>query len=388
MVAVGKKLDDLDLRILDNLAALSPRNISKVARRLGIPPETLHKRLKRLSTHFYLKLNLNIYHTNLGLKKAVIFADATPGYEELLFNCLKTNDFWIYVSRCYGMFEGCLAIYTIPKENCSEFEAFVNELQQLNVAQNVEVCWSTCFQTVQSRLNWFDKNIGDWIFRWDEWLQELPNENTKLPNTLIDPKDFPVLADTMDVFILKELEKDATKELTQIAKMLGTSQQLVGYHFNNHIITRQLVEGFVVTFKQFDLEVSDMFFFILKFDSNEKLAKFANSLMDKPFAMGLGKVLGENRLIAYLYLPRREFRNFVKALSKLARSSFLESYYYVIQDLDKTSRETIPYQCFKDGKWIYDHNKYIRRLRNLIRKGEIEQEPSKTLQLNQQLPPS
>lgn len=367
-----KKLDELDLRILDNLAALSPRNISEVARKLGIPPETLHKRLKRLSSHFYLRLNINIYHTNIGLKKAVIFANATPGCEDLVFDCLKTNDFWIYVGRCYGMFEGCLAIYTIPKENCSKFEEFLSKLHELNVVRSVEVFWSTCFQTVQSRLKWFNNDIGDWIFRWNEWLEEIPRESTKLPYTLIDPKEFPVLADDVDLFILKELEKDATKELTQIAKMLGTSQQLVGYHFNKHIIPRGLVESFVVTFKQFDMDVSDMFFFILRFDSNKKLAKFANSIMDKPFALGMGKVLGQNCLIAYLYLPKREFRNFIEVLSKLARSGFLKAYDYVIQDLKKSARQTISYEHFRNGKWIYDHERHIKNLESLIRNAKTE----------------
>jgi DNA-binding Lrp family transcriptional regulator len=369
---VRKKIDDLDLRILDNLALIGPRNVSEVARKLGIPPETLHKRLKRLFTHFYLRLNINVYHTNLGLKKAVIFADATPGYEDLVFDCLRANDFWIYVSRYYGMFEGCLAMYTVPKENCSEFEKFISKLHEFNVVQDVKVFWSTCFQSVQSRLKWFDKEIGSWIFRWDEWLKEIPRESTKLPRTLVDPIDFPILADDLDIFILKELEKDATKDFTQIAKLFGTSQQLVGYHFNKHIIPRGLVESFVVTFKQFDIDVSDVFFFILRFDTDKKLAKFANSLMDKPFAVGLGKVLGQNCLIAYLYLPKREFRNFIEVLSKLARSGFLHSYNYVIQDLKKSVRQTISYEYFKNGRWIYEHEKHIRKLESLIKSAKTE----------------
>lgn len=366
-----KKLDSLDLRIIDNLAIHSPRNISRVARKLGIPSETLRKRLKRLSSHFYLRININVYHTNLGLKKAVVFVNAAPGYENLILDFLRSNDFWIYVSRCYGAFEGCLAIYTVPKENCSEFEKFISKLQELNIARNVRVFWSTCFQTVQSRRTWFNHDSKDWIFQWHEWLKEIPEESTNLPKTLVDPEDFPTMGDEIDLFILKELEKDATRELTKIAQMLGASQQLIGYHYNRHLISRGLIESYVVTFKQFDMKASDMFFFVLQFDGNDKLAKFANSLMDKPFVLGMGKVLGQESLIVYFYLPRREFRKLIEALSKLARSGFLQSYDYVIQDLEKASRETIPYQCFKDGKWIYDHDKYMGNLENLVRKVKI-----------------
>lgn len=372
VASMPRKCDLLDLRILDGLAAYGLRNISNVAKKLGIPEGTLRKRLKRLASHFYLRFHVNIYHTNLGLKKAVVLVDAVPGYEHIIFDCLKANDFWIYLSRCYGRFEGCFAIYTIPKHNCMQFEQFLKELQLCNVARNIEVFWSTCFQTVQSRCKWFDPDTRQWSFRWDEWIKEIPQENTKLPYTLIDPEDFPIWGDEIDLFILKELEKDATKKLTEIAKMLEKSQQLVGYHFKRHLIQKGLIESFEVTFTQFNLDVSDVFIFVFKFDSNLDLAKFANSLLDKPFVRGMGKVLGQNSLIAQIYLPRREFRKFIEALSKLARNGFLKYYDYIIQDLEKATRQTISYEYFKNGQWIYDHEKHIENLQKLVRNAKLK----------------
>lgn len=371
-LAMTKSIDSFDLTILDALSDYGTRNISYVARKLNIPCGTLRKRLKRLSSNFFLRFHITIYHTNLGLKKAVVFADAVAGYEDLVFECLKANDFWMYVNRCYGKFEGCLAIYTIPATYCGQFEKFIRELKGSNLVRNMEVFWSTCFQTVQSRSKWFDSNTRKWTFYWDEWINEISEESTKLPYTLVDPQDFPIMGDEIDLFILKELEKDATKDLTEIAKMLKTSQQRLGYHYDKHIIAKGLIESFQITFWQFGLEVSDVFFFIFKFDSNEKLAKFANSLKDKPFASGLGKVLWQNSLIAILYLPRREFRGFIEALSKLARLGYLQDYFYVIQDLNKTSRQTISYEYFKNGKWIYDHDKHIETLQNLVKKAKTE----------------
>lgn len=131
MIQMSKKINFKDLRILEGLAIYGPRNISKVARKLKMPGETLRKRLKRLSSKFFLRLHTNIYHTNLGLKKAVVFAEAVPGYEDLLFDCLKQNDFWIHASRCYGSFEGCVGVFTIPKDYCYEFEQFLKEMNSL-----------------------------------------------------------------------------------------------------------------------------------------------------------------------------------------------------------------------------------------------------------------
>jgi len=341
------ELDILDLRMIEGLGIHGPRNITNLAKRLNVPAETLRKRLRRIRPQVFLYAN--IYHTNLGLKKAVVHAQAFPGHEELPFEGLKMNDFWIYVNRCYGINEGSLGIYTIPKEHSMEFEDFVHKLKRLGVASDVRIFWSTCFQAVHDRCTWFDPKERKWVFKWNEWINEIPTRTTRLPYTLTDPKDFPVMADEIDVFILKELEKNPSVTLTKLAGMLGISQQLAGYHYQKHILARGLLESFDVADYRFDIKTSDVFYFFLTFDSLEKLARFACSLLDKPFVRGMGKVLGGNVLIVNIYLPKLEFRNFVESLSKLINMEFLQTYSYVIQDFRKAQRQTISYEYFKNG---------------------------------------
>jgi len=362
------KLDLIDVKIIEGLGEYGPRNIVEVAKKLGIPRGTLLSRIKRLSSLFYLRMHLSVYHTYLGLKKVVVFAKATPGCEELLFNCMKVNRFYIYLTRCYGMFEGCLGIYVIPQDKCAKFGKFIQEIEKLGVAQNMKLYWSTCFHTVNRTTNWFDGLSEKWTFLWDKWIKEISTEGKDLPYTLIDPDDFPIRADKTDLLILKELEKDATVDLKDIAKTIGTSLQNVHYHYKMHVLKKRLIETFQIGILPFDRTLSDMFFFVFKFGNYEKLAKFALSLLDKPFVGLVGKILGENGLVAQAYLPRLEFRNFVESLSKLARADYLQSYDYIIQDLrpGKWSRETIPYQFFRDRAWIYNHDEHLRSLRDLV----------------------
>jgi len=370
---MADNLNFQDLSILEGLGIYGPRNISEVARKLGMPTETLRKRLKRLPSRIFLRFHLSVYHTNLGLKKALIFAEAIPGCEDLLFSCLKANDFWIYVSRCYGMNEGCYGLYTIPKDHCSDFEYFAHQMEKLGTARNVQVFWSTCFQSVHSRTTWFDEQSRKWVFQWDKWIKEIPTRSTQLPYTLIDPKDWPIRGDELDVFILKEMEKNPQIDLTEIARMLGVSQEVVEYHYKKHALERGLIEGFSVLSYHFDMTISDTFVFILKFENIERLAKFATSLLDKPFVVGLGKILGENMIATVLYLPKPEFRKFVDALSKLVGMGLLQSYNYVVLDLRKVQRQTISYEYFKDRSWIYDHNKHIQNLKDLVEHAKLEQ---------------
>ena len=165
-----KKPDLLDFKILEALGRYGPRNITQVARKIGLPAETLRKRLKRIISQFFVRFHINIYHTNLGLKKAIVFAEATPGKEQLLFNCMKAHDFWLAIARCYGRFEGCTGVFTIPKDHSEEFIQFLKKITELGVAQNLQVLWSTCFQTVPFTCNWFDAPSETWAFQWDKWI--------------------------------------------------------------------------------------------------------------------------------------------------------------------------------------------------------------------------
>lgn len=365
---MSKSLDDLDVRILEGLAQVGPRNISALAKELGIPRGTVISRINRMSSSFYLRLLTTIYHTNLGMKKAVVFAKAKPGTEELLFNCLKANGFYIYLSRCYGMFEGCISIYVIPIEHTNEFEDFLEEVQKLGVAESIDLQWSTCFHTINLTSNWYDENTKTWVFHWKNWIEEIYSADTELPYTLKDPLEFPLKADETDVFVVKELEKDATVSLASIAKKIGTSLQNVRYHFEKHVIPNGLVETYQMAIVPYDAAISDLLYFKFKFDDIEKMAKFAKSLLNKPFVPILGKILGESSLIAQVCLPREEFRNFIDALSNLAGAKFLLDYEYVFQDIrrGKWSRQTIPFEFFKNGSWIYDSSKHQEAVRKLV----------------------
>lgn len=363
-----QRLDYTDFKILEGLGAYGPRNISQLARKLGMPIEMVRRRIKRMRAKNLLWLHADIYHTNLGLKKAVVIAEATLGYEKLLSECLKANDFWIFTTRCHGRFEGCLGIYTIPETHCDDFEDFLAELKELGVSQNTHLFWSTCFQKVNPTTKWFNFRVQESIFPWEAWIEEIPSQETRLPSTLLDPVDFPIEGDYVDVFILKEMEKNATISFNEIAKMLGMTLQAIKYHYDEHVVKRGLLEGFEIEAFPYDRTASDFYFFVFKFPDLEKMAKFTRSLLDKPFVDVLGRILGQPGIISKLFLPKKELKNFKDSLSTLIRRGLLQSYDYVVQYPEEWSRQTISYEFFENGKWIYDRKRHIGTLNELAEK--------------------
>jgi len=374
-LTVWKRLDEIDVKILEGLSLLGPRNIALIARHLQLPATSVRFRVQRMLSQSILFLHVNPYHTNMGLKKAIVFVEAAPGYENELLDCLRINDFWIFLCRTYGPYEGCGGIWTIPKENVRDFHSYLQSLRDTGIARDVEVIWSTCFEGIPVRTRWYSNENGSWTFNWDEWVKEMETIEGKLPYTLVEPEDWTIKVDYEDLLIIKELEKYGQVSLPYISKTLEIPLPRVKYHFHEHVLKHDLVESYHVEIYRFPFPFCETLFFKFEFDDYFKMTKFALSILDKPFATFLGKVLGENALIGLIYLPKWEFRKFVSALSTLIRTGLLKSYHYVIEDMYQTWRESIPYQHFKDGKWDYDNKKHLEELKKYIEKKGLPKLP-------------
>jgi DNA-binding Lrp family transcriptional regulator len=366
------RLDSADVKILEAVGTHGPRNLQLLATELGMKRGTVWKRVRRLSSHFFLEFHVNPYHTNLGLKKAVVIAWANPGKEDLLFDCMFVNDFRNFISRCYGGREGCFGIYVVPVDHIPEFNEFLCMLDELGLTSDQQVVWSTCFQNVNLTQNWFDAKTESWTFSWDDWVEELVIEGTELPYTLKDPASFTNKADYTDIFIVKELEKDAAISFVDIAKKLNVNRQNVERHYRDHVVKRGLIESVQVTISPFDRRgASEPLFFHFRFSDETKMAKFALSLLDKPFVHFLGKVLGVKALVAYThFLSKNDFREFISALSKIINRGYLQDYNYIFIDLNRRARETVRHDLFENGSWRYDHKKHVKTLQDLVTNGQ------------------
>ncbi len=363
-VGMRKRLDSLDIRILEALGVYGPRNTSKLARSINVPKPTVRDRIKDLKSHFSLHLQVSVYHTFIGLKKAFVFARATPGHERLLWESMKANGYWLYLIARYDIPESFYGIYGIPIDHTEDFEQFVSQIHKLRIAESIDLFWSTCIQSINLTDNWYDHVSERWVFEWNKWIEDIESQGTALPYTLVESETYPQKADRIDIIILKELQKNAECKLRNISKLLDVSPQRVQYHFKNHVIAKGLVEGYQVFLPHFEA-VSDSYCFRFNFHDEKNMAKFACSLKDKPFVRSIGKIFGKNALFIHIYVPRKEFRGFTDTLSKLIRDGLMKSYDYAIEDLSRKQLQTISHEFFKDKSWIYDHEKHMKRLHEL-----------------------
>jgi DNA-binding Lrp family transcriptional regulator len=361
-------LDEINAKILEGLGAHGPRNISSLAKELGLSPTTVAFRISKLVKESGLQTRVRSNFQKLGLSRAAVFAEAKPGREKALQNLIENLSYWTYMIRCFGKFNGVYALFSFPAEFEKEFTNYFAEASKQKILDNYIIYWITDFCELHPNFLWFDFKKRSWGFQWERWIKEIEQASEAFPERLLDPEGYPVLVDKVDLLILKELEKDGSIEFKKLAKVVDMTPEAVRYRFQNHILKRKLIADYEISIFPYPHQSSDLSSFIIEFSNNKTLAKFVNSLPNKPFVLNYAKVVGQNKLIAHFYTPKIEFSNLIDSLNRLIEIRYVERFFHVILDISSFKRQTVSYELFEKSKWVYNHKSTIENLKKISSK--------------------
>jgi len=365
MLRYLKMLDSTNAKILEGVSKYGPRNFLALAKSIGIPNTTVTFRIKKLMKKGLLKIRTNLDYSRLGLMKAVLIAESRLGQEKKLHQVIENLGYWTYVTRCYGKYDGYYAIFAFPAEYKKEIEAYLDKAAQLKAFSRYLFYHTTNIIEVAPNFDWFDFQSKSWNFQWERWIEEVQKASEKLPPKLMEPRTYPIRVDETDLLILKELEKDGTAKFTKLANI---SPQGVRYRYHRHIVGRNLLVDYEVATFPYPVPTSDMCSFIIDFENEERLARFVNSLQNKPFIINYGKAIGQLSLVVHTYTPKTEFSKFIDLMSRLTEKTLIKSFFYVILDVTLFRRQTISYEFFKENKWTYDSEEKLKRLGEIMGK--------------------
>ena len=366
-----RRLDLVDVRILEGISRFGPRNLTQVAQSIDLPQTTVRFRVERMLNNSFLFLHLVPNTSKMGLRRAVVFVEASPGHDLDLVDYLRANDFWVFMCQIYGKIEGSASIWTVPNEKVREFESFLDRLQEIGVAKNFEILWMTPFHYVPVSGRWFDSKEETWVFKWQEWIKEIENIEGELPQVLTEREKISMSVDHTDLLMISELENNAILTLPELSKILAIPQSKIKYHYYEHVLKRGLVSGYQVETYPYPFPICEIPFFKFEFNNPEDLRKFSLSLLDKPIAINIGKVSGEDTLISHVYLPKWELRKFTRALSILVKRGLMRRYEYYLQDMYQTLRESIPFEHFDNGEWIYHLDQQLKKIDDIRESEDI-----------------
>jgi len=361
-----KVLDPINAKIIEGLGRHDPKNISALAKSIGLPSTTVSFRIKKMMEEGYLTVRAKLNSPKLGLMKAVLFADTMHGLEDKLFNVIENVDYWTYIAPCYGKFNGFYAVFSFPALYKKKLEEYFENAKQRGILSNYVFHWTTNIYEVAPNFSWFDFKKRAWSFSWKQWVQEILEASSNLPERLRDPKIYAIMVDKIDLLMLKEMEKNGTVGFTELAQVAKITPQGVRHRYYQHVAKRGLVAGYEISVFPYPLQSSDLCGIFLDFEDLESLARFVNTLQNKPFIINYAKVIGRNSLVVHSYTPKIEFSNFIEPLNRLIESGVLRDFFYVMLDVASFKRQTVSFEYFKDGKWTYDHEEKIKELMTTV----------------------
>jgi len=368
MVRFMKSVDEKNAKIVEGLSVYGPRNVSLLAKSIGLPNSTVAFRLKKLiDQNEDLEINARLDVSKLGLKKAVVLVEASPGKWELPWNALQNLDYLTYLVRCYGKFYGCYAIYAFPAEHHSEFEDYFEKARELEVFSNYLLFWTGQVREVPPNFYWFNFQKREWVFQWQRWIEEVLNASEQLSEDLKEPKNYRSMVDETDLRILAELEKNGRLPLNKLAKTVGLTRYNVRYRYRKHILPRNLIPYYSVAMFPYPYEVSEICAFVIEFEDKKALAKFTNTLNDKPFILSYAKVIGQNSILVHTYTLKEEFPNLIGSLNLFVKENLIAKFFHETLILVPFIDETTPYERFGNGTWEYDHAQALKELKRIAR---------------------
>lgn len=361
-----KTLDSTNAKIIEGLGKHDPRNLLSLAEKIELPPTTVAFRVKRLLKEGFLTVRAKLNAPKLGLAKAVLIADANRGFADTLVRAIENVGYWTYTASCYGKFNGYYAIFSFPFKRKAELEDYFVKAKESGAMSNYMLRWTTNILDVAPNFDCFDFKLKAWNFPWRRWVTDILKGSRTMPSHLLDPESYEIEMDTKDLLILKELEKNGFEDFTQLAKIVKITPQGVRHRFIKHMLQKDLIAGYEVAILPYPLQVSDLCAFILDFPNGDALAKFANSLLQKPFVISYAKITGQNSLLVHFYVPKSEFSGFLASLNRLTMEGIVQDFVYVFLDVPSFKRQTVSYEKFVNGEWVYDHENAMRKMAKLV----------------------
>ena len=359
-------MDQTNAEIIGALSKHDPRNISAISKDVGLPNSTMAFRIKKLIENLNLEINARVDFNKIGLTRAIVFAETLPAKWNKLWKIMEDLGCLTYLTKCHGKIYGCYAIFAFPASHKNQLEEYFKKLKHMNIISSFLLFWTTNLCEVHPNFKWYDFNDKKWLFQWEQWINDINEASDSLPEPLMDPEEYPIRADEKDLLLLSQLEKNGVLSYEELAKNVNMNPRTVAYRYKKHLTDRKLILDHMVWFLPYPHEISDACTFIIEFENDRVLAKFANSLDETPFVLSYARVIGREFLIINTYIPKAEFLSFIDSLNILAENRLIKNYFHVTLTLEPHKRGGIPYEFFKDHTWECNLEDNIKSLVEII----------------------
>jgi hypothetical protein len=351
-------------------------DINEISRRLGQHKESVRYRYieKILGKRFTVQASVN--HEKLGLRRVVLLADFAreySGYARAILSAMNELCYVVYFEK--RMFSGDYLIEaSVPSEHVRRFMDFMEKLRSKGILRNLEMVSFDWFRTIPMRAQSYDFDTGRWDFDWSA-AQNCSREAAYSPSER-------VRFDRVDLFILKELQINATIDFIDIARKLKENYKTLTWHHRTHVLSRGMINGYYLRWMgtSYSTTLERALHRMHRYHHVALLAtslqevermNLAAKLHNIPFLWS--EMVGQNEYCGHFYFP---MENVTEAYQFITNSISDIKDRVRIMALDQTEALsfTFSYQLFDEEskQWSFNEPSLLARFDGLIAKiGEI-----------------
>ena len=356
-------------QLVQLLTELGP-DIPEISRRLGQFKESVRYRYKEKILNKGMAVQAVVDHERLGLRRVIFIADFAPQYKSYAQTILTAmSEVGYVINFAKTLPEGTYVVHaSVPADFVDAYTEFIQKLQSIGLFTSVEVMKFGWARNIPMRAEFYDFGTGRWDYDWS------PTNNTSIQAAAELPPERGKF-DYTDLLILKELQMDANKQITEIADKLNVNYKKLAWHYSTHVVGGGLVKGYRVNWTgtgydyKIDRSLQRKHKYVVISLIVRNVSKFENlSLIEKSHRLPFlwGEASGENYYAEFAF-PVDFVTEALQYLESAIEKTKDRTSYHI---LDWTSglAFTISYKLYDQStkKWIFDSAQLIPRFETLL----------------------
>lgn len=375
MVEYGERfrqLDPLDFKIIRAMYKYGVWNVSRLAKEIGVPQQTVSYHVKRFDEQDIVRFRALIDEAKLGLKSYAVVASVKPGMEDASSRGMTCFPLWRYLAILDGWRHGCFVRYVIPPDKEVDLKAFLNELKKRRIVLDYDIFPTTSTNHPLLNLDFYVEKGATPIFDWDRWVKDYESFQEE---ELVEPASYERAEfDLYDLIILRCLEIDARmtqrRIVKEMAKILEESYgrfiPLVSRRLRERIMPQKLIRGYRAYLFPNPGPTVLLLMYYFNFTNSSSLRKFINGLNHLPYNTAYEKTLERDELFTRFIIPIYEWANMRKAITKLGETGHLKDAHLFLGDLAHTWDNVEIYQMYKDEAWNFSYGIAMKMLEKVL----------------------
>ncbi|RLF23150.1 MAG: hypothetical protein DRJ68_00405 [Thermoprotei archaeon] len=354
--------------------------VKDIASSLGVSLSYAYFLLKRLRRDLNFTIRAKPYYEKLGLRFAPCFMSVSSlSTKKALLEVFASLEYTLYAAPCDGHVRGLYFDFVVPMGCEGELLALLEFCSSSGLIDNYSLYFTSSPNNVVMGFEWYDFASHQWVYRW----QELVDDVVKRADD--SGFEFRALAlgyeqagtakiDWLDLLILHHLELDIFTSLKSMASVAGVTPQDMGYHFKNHVVKRGLVKVVRPYWVHVPLQNLCMGVIDLRFSKLSCLEGFIKALNRKPIAYSYTyyQVDSSPSILLGCAMPFKEFSMFMSCLDELRSLGLLKEFRELFLDIENSRGRALPYELFREGRWIYDIESCFSKLASMAEAQRVE----------------